>query len=418
MVKLLIIADDFTGALDTGIQFAKHGISTQVFTKYKLEDQDIKQETEVLVVDTESRPMSQKEAYKIVNEITQWAIKKGISIILKKTDSALRGNIGAELQGVVDACDKSPLFFLPSHPKIQRITRNGVHYISGELLEKSVFGQDPFEPVTKSYIPDIIRQQSSVPVACIGARESIPSYMMKERKIIVCDIEKIEDFDSRLEEVIHNNGMVLFAGCAALGEQLVEKIPFHLISRKTFHQTEELYMACGSLNSITCKQIEYAEKNGGFTRRHLTSEQKLNLDYYKTKGGKDFVDDIIKLCVEKKKLIIDTIDVAEEKYNFIKGNKISKKQMRTLIPKTHGVIMRELMEHKLDVTCFITGGDTLMGYMRLIGCTQVEPICEIEQGAVVSLLTWNGHCQQIVSKSGGFGTEDILCRIAEKIIKK
>ena len=31
MVKLLIIADDFTGALDTGIQFAKKGIETQVF---------------------------------------------------------------------------------------------------------------------------------------------------------------------------------------------------------------------------------------------------------------------------------------------------------------------------------------------------------------------------------------------------
>ena len=33
MVKLLIIADDFTGALDTGIQFVNKGIATQVFTK-------------------------------------------------------------------------------------------------------------------------------------------------------------------------------------------------------------------------------------------------------------------------------------------------------------------------------------------------------------------------------------------------
>ena len=30
MIKLLIIADDFTGALDTGIQFVKKGIETQV----------------------------------------------------------------------------------------------------------------------------------------------------------------------------------------------------------------------------------------------------------------------------------------------------------------------------------------------------------------------------------------------------
>ena len=32
MVKLLIIADDFTGALDTGVQFAARGAATRVIT--------------------------------------------------------------------------------------------------------------------------------------------------------------------------------------------------------------------------------------------------------------------------------------------------------------------------------------------------------------------------------------------------
>ena len=58
MVKLLVIADDFTGALDTGIQFAKRGIRTQIFTECRPESRKIKKDTEVLVVDTESRPMS------------------------------------------------------------------------------------------------------------------------------------------------------------------------------------------------------------------------------------------------------------------------------------------------------------------------------------------------------------------------
>ena len=53
MVKLLIIADDFTGALDTGIQFKKYGICTQVFTKTRIEDNEINPDTEVLVIDSE-----------------------------------------------------------------------------------------------------------------------------------------------------------------------------------------------------------------------------------------------------------------------------------------------------------------------------------------------------------------------------
>ena len=33
MLKLLVIADDFTGALDTGVQFSKQGIQTLVSTE-------------------------------------------------------------------------------------------------------------------------------------------------------------------------------------------------------------------------------------------------------------------------------------------------------------------------------------------------------------------------------------------------
>ncbi len=84
MVKLLIIADDFTGALDTGIQFKKRGISTQVFTKTKLENSEIRPDTEVLVIDSESRPMQKEDAYLKVKKITEWAIAREVQIIFKK----------------------------------------------------------------------------------------------------------------------------------------------------------------------------------------------------------------------------------------------------------------------------------------------------------------------------------------------
>ena len=37
MEKLLIIADDFTGALDTGIQFAAYGARTEIMTDTDME---------------------------------------------------------------------------------------------------------------------------------------------------------------------------------------------------------------------------------------------------------------------------------------------------------------------------------------------------------------------------------------------
>ena len=94
MVKLLIIADDFTGALDTGIQFVNKGIATQVFTKMPEAIGDIDETTEVLVIDSGTRRMPAAKAYDTVKNITGWAKAIKIPIIFKKTDSALRGNIG------------------------------------------------------------------------------------------------------------------------------------------------------------------------------------------------------------------------------------------------------------------------------------------------------------------------------------
>ena len=100
MVKLLIIADDFTGALDTGVQFAARGAATRVVTDlaydFTLAD------AEVLVMVAETRHLPPEEAYDVVYRTARNAREAGIPYIYKKTDSALRGNIGSELTAVMD----------------------------------------------------------------------------------------------------------------------------------------------------------------------------------------------------------------------------------------------------------------------------------------------------------------------------
>lgn len=418
MVKLLIIADDFTGALDTGIQFKKYGICTQVFTKTRIEDNEINPDTEVLVIDSESRPLTKEEAYLGVLNITKWAISKGIEIIFKKTDSALRGNIGAELKAVADAAGEENLFFMPGYPEIHRITKNGMHYIDGELLENSVFGKDPFEPVKRSYIPDIINEQSCITVRCVQSGEKIPESRKEDSSIIVCDTVTTEDIDKRLEELQEKKCLKFIAGCAGLAARLVWKLPFEKKDGQMFRQTKALYVACGSLNKITEKQVEYAEKTGGFERIHLTMEQKLMPEYYQSRQGKEFTEWLVKLCETRKKLIVDTFDQDDKKEMFLEKHKIPKASVRFRISDSHGCIVDEILKSNIDVTILMTGGDTLMGYMKKIGCTQIEPLCEIEQGIVASNITCHDHTVQVISKSGGFGTEDVMCIIAEKVIRK
>ena len=140
MVKLLLIADDFTGALDTGIQFAKYGAATRMLTSSEI-DEDLWQNkiTEVLVVDTETRHLNAREAYEKIYRLVREAILAGVPHIYKKTDSGLRGNIGWELQAVIDASGEKFLPFIPALPAMNRVTIKGIHYMEGVPIQQREF---------------------------------------------------------------------------------------------------------------------------------------------------------------------------------------------------------------------------------------------------------------------------------------
>ena len=100
-IEFLVLADDFTGALDTGIHFAKNGARTKVITDPMCDFSDA--DAQVLVIDTETRHLPPEQAGAIVAEITRRACSCKIRRFYKKTDSALRGNVGAELAALLEA---------------------------------------------------------------------------------------------------------------------------------------------------------------------------------------------------------------------------------------------------------------------------------------------------------------------------
>lgn len=416
MVKLLILADDFTGALDTGIQFAKEGIETQIAAGDQVEQIELSEQVQALVIDMETRPLSGEEAYEAVKKTVSWAIDRGIEVIYKKTDSALRGNIGAELQAASDAA-KMPIYFLPAFPEIQRVTKDGIHYIQGEPLKESAFGKDPFEPVLYSYIPDIISSWKPVEVSCVSTVDQWETYEEKGG-ILVFDAQEKEDIQKRLYEFANHGKLRLLAGCAGCASILASMLPFQKNEKVQYARKKGMAVISGSLNPITYQQIMYAQKSG-FYRVNLKPEQKLNPQYYQTEEGQKFLEGIGKTCQETNRVVIDTFDEEKEKstlaYAAEKG--INKSDMRFLITKCLGMITQYLVNQNLDYSFFMTGGDTLMGFMKEIKNPRLEPVCELSYGVVLSKLKWNGHELQVISKSGGFGSDSVMTDSAQKLIQ-
>ena len=74
MIKLLVIADDFTGALDTGVQFAGKGMTTKVLNYFPEDEETLKRlQAEVLVIDAQTRHLEGQEAYRKVFDVVKRA---------------------------------------------------------------------------------------------------------------------------------------------------------------------------------------------------------------------------------------------------------------------------------------------------------------------------------------------------------
>ena len=132
-----------------------------------------------------------------------------------------------------------------------------------------------------------------------------------------------------------------------------------------------------------------------------------------------FLEELRTICEESEKVIVDTFDTDETcgTREYARRHNIDTEEIRYLISQCHGKIVKNLAENGLNYTILMTGGDTLMGFMKEIGCSQLHPVCEIGQGAVLSWLLWKGRKLQVISKSGGYGKKEMMIEIAQKVIK-
>lgn len=418
MIDIVIIADDFTGALDTGVQFAMAGIKTVVRTGdggdfNKLTEEKI----QILVLDTETRHLPAQEAYRVVFNITKKAAESGIKHIYKKTDSALRGNIGSELAAVLNASSSAALPFIPALPHMNRITKEGIHYIDGKPVEESVFGQDPFEPVICSYIPDIIRLQSTVPARVIKKGEKAPDRQDKE--IHIYDVESEIQLREIASSLFCKNKLPIMAGCAGFASVLPELFHLKSIPQNAKFLDEGVVVVNGSLNPITADQIEYAEAYSGFHRVILGPQQKVEEGYWNSPEGVLEQKKILRSCRAHRHFIIDGRDKngssTTNEYAAERG--MGSDCVRRQITCSLAKLVRSLIENHLHRTLMVIGGDTLQSVLKELGVYEMRPICEIFPGTVLSGFSFQGQEYQLISKSGGFGEKPLLKDISDFIWK-
>ena len=384
MTKLLIIADDLTGALDTGVQFAQLGISVQVCSDPAHVPQNTAED--VLVINSHTRHLHPQEAYHVVYDIIS-GFSGRVQYVYKKTDSALRGCVGAELTAAAKALDTS-VAFVPALPKLGRTTVNATQYINGIELAKSEFGMDPLEPMRNSYIPDIISEQSDIPCHVGGPISRIP-------EIYIYDASTDEDIMNIAASLVQG-GAVLFAGCAGLAGALARLLPFDRRQTVQPVKTASFGVVCGSLNPTTSAQVEYAAGRE-FSVLSIDAEEFLRADF--------------KSSEQRAHAYARMMEISSEKLPFVLkagGTAITGGNAGELIADGMGCMAKEMLPVLEGYTLLITGGDTLMAFIKHCGYPALRIAKELSSGVVCLLAEIEGKNVQLVSKSGGFGGPELF----------
>jgi uncharacterized protein YgbK (DUF1537 family) len=411
MVKLLIVADDLSGALDTGAVFSTDNINTLVAVDASIRECMLANpDVTVLAVDAKTRHLTPAEAYRVVFDIVKEAKALGVEYIYKKTDSALRGNIGSELEAALNASGESQIHFAPAYPKHKRHTVGGIHYINGMPVAQSVFGRDPYEPVKHSSVLDILAAQTGMPVKLSDAG----TIDTAANGIIVYNVCCTQDMEQLAAGLYNAGKLTLLAGCGGLAEAVLThlKLPRQAAKGGALF-SDKLLLVCGSVNPITAAQLNLAE-DAGFARLNLPMALRLGnsdqpqMDAFYEKWKAAYHDAGF--------VIIDTMDLNEQDLTlrYARINGIDLSQMRERITFALGQITKRILDDGFCATLMVTGGDTVLGLLRQLRVHTLEPIYEIAPGTILSQFTYQGKSHQLLTKSGGFGDKNLLLKLMHK----
>jgi uncharacterized protein YgbK (DUF1537 family) len=158
--------------------------------------------SELLVLDTDSRSTGAPEARASVRKAMGAAGSS--SLVYKKVDSAMRGNILAELEAILPETGRDSALLVPANPTLGRTIRRDHYFIRGIPIHETDFSRDPEHPAKTSKVGDLLGESRSLQVKVLEKPQSVPAGTIA--------IGEVEDFDDLLEWANHLGPDCLPAG--------------------------------------------------------------------------------------------------------------------------------------------------------------------------------------------------------------
>jgi uncharacterized protein YgbK (DUF1537 family) len=419
MTDVAIIADDLTGACDTGVKLTNLGYTTEVIINSDDCSSTTKSKRHIFSVNTDTRSVEPEEAYSRVRKAVESLKKNGIRLFYKKIDSVLRGNIGREIDAIFDVTDYELAIIAPALPDNGRVLKNGLLYELSEFSQKGISRLTAKEAICSTTARScgainlpIIRQGTQ------AIKDDIERLYSEGKTIIIADAETNQDLELISKAICESEMKILPVGSAGLISFLWPRRYTSTADRQNIRtligDNARVLVVAGSIHPATVAQIQQLNK--------VMSIYTFDIKGITLQNSKKRVVGLINRVMEDYQSKSEAFGMPVTTKQILNGDyseskhETSRDLSNQAIADSLAQIAKRLIA-ELNINCLIaTGGDTASSVFNKVGIKQIELVEELMPGIVAGIASRDsGEGLLVATKSGGFGDKTALERLVDYI---
>ncbi|MBP0588598.1 four-carbon acid sugar kinase family protein [Paraburkholderia sp. LEh10] len=405
-MKILILADDLSGAADCAIGFASAGHRTVVTLEAARAQAHDGADT--IAVDTDTRRLTPDEAAARTSAAYAQMSARG-QRLYKKIDSTLRGNWAAEVAGLQALAGMA--IVAPAFPATGRTVRGGRVYVHGEPLEDTptwqlehagrpagIAAQLESAGLTTALLDvEALRDEPDALAARIGAMAA------RGMQALIADTQSEQALRALARATLQSDAAFFWVGSGGLAREIAA-----LDSRKDAHHDNPngnangvafpggpILIIVGSLSAVSERQCAMLRERGGVEELVVPP---VVLREGTSHGDWRALQDQIGVSLKAGVDLLLRIG-RDAAFDPAEGARLSAALAALVEPhftKTGGLIA--------------TGGETARAMLAAARIGNLQLLAEVEAGVAAArpLDATRAHCPGVVTKAGAFGTDHAL----------
>lgn len=417
MAKIVMIADDLTGAADCAAACAGPAVSVTVVLHRRGEKEPalFQPDVDIVSIDANTRCLAAEEAAEKTAELIRCfeeSVAGSGAFLFKKIDSTLRGNMAAELAAVLRTRSgpatgkKLSIVMAPALPAQGRTTVGGRQMVHGRPLEETDLWKSEVRApqsdlsilLAEAGLPSRSIDVATVRSGVLRLKQTMEN-LVRQADVVVCDAETDEDLRAIAAASMGLNERMVWAGSAGLASQLLEAIGLECgesrSPRPVFSKGPTLFVV-GSVASASREQSKALALIPDVVTVHVSSASLLNGEA----ASMPIVDGL-----RAGRDVLAVLDGGEQ----CAGNDaqlLAQEFSRVICPGAPflgGLVA--------------TGGETARAILDQLGIRQLRVLGEVEPGLPFSVAHGWTRPLPVLTKAGGFGSSQTLVRCLEFLRK-